>query len=420
MRAMKFSRVGSRVVASAWLMLTPLLGCSGGEEAEATETPATTAAPTPPTTATAEPSAVPEPEPEPTPAPAPGPTIVELNATVGTEAQPGWVDLLHTVQTTVATTSAYRDELRQIGFLFDGDLTTAWNSATMPEGDTSPRSIYVRVPAGARVHAIDLTAGFTKVQGASDLFAGNRRLRRVRVRHPGGEVLATLDSEQRAMQRIPLEGGPGDYEIEILEWVQGTRPTWRELCISELRVWGEADASAPRAAAATPLLGVLPGSVVNAELAAGGAELDGLAEGEEGEDGLEGDDFDDESEPANAAPVIAQRASGLQITRLELAPAMDGRTPLEPRTTYSKTEDDQVYCYFELTNPDRTENTVTLAWEDSSGGSRGAPTQITVNANRRFINFRYTSVSWRRPGTYYCVVRQGTDELGRIPFTVTE
>ena len=139
----------------------------------------------------------------------------------------------------------------------------------------------------------------------------------------------------------------------------------------------------------------------------------GLEEGDDEED-LEG------GEAANAAPIIAQRAAGLQITRLELAPEMDGRTPLGPRTTYSKSVDDQVFCYFELTNPDRTANTVTLAWEDINGGSRGAPTEIQVAANRRFVNYRYTSVSWRRPGTYYCVVRQGTDELGRIPFTVTE
>jgi hypothetical protein len=318
------------------------------------------------------------------------------------------------VQTTVATTSAYRDELRQVGFLFDGDMQTAWNSATMPEGDTSSRSIHVRIPAGARVTAIDLTVGFTKVQGASDLFSGNRRLRRVRVRHPGGEVLATLNSEEQRLQRIPVTGEAGDYEIELLEWVQGTRPTWRELCISELRVMGTADASAPRATAPTPLLGVLPGSVVAAAVAAGTDDLP------EADDDGEGDDLA-EGEPANAAPIIAQRAAGLQITRLELAPEMDGRTPLEPRTTYSKSEgDDQVYCYFELTNPDRTENTVTLAWEDINGGSRGAPTEIRVAANRRFVNYRYTSISWRRPGTYYCVVRQGTDELGRIPFTVTE
>lgn len=426
MRAMNISSsVGKRVIASVCLMLTPLSGCSGGDDGAAGETPSATTATAPePATATPEP-VVAEPEAAPAPEPPPGPTIVELNAAVATEGQTGWVDLLHTVQTTVATTSAYRDEVRQIGFLFDGDMQTAWNSATMPEGDRSSRSIYVRIPNGARVHAIDLTVGFTKVQGASDLFSGNRRLRRVRVRHSGGEVLATLNSEEQRLQRIPLEGGAGDYEIEILEWVPGTRPTWRELCISEIRVWGEADASAPRAASATPLLGVLPGSVVNAAIAAGGAEMDTLAEGEEGDDagddeaGLE-DDFDDESEPANAAPTIAQRASGLQITRLELAPAMDGRTPLEPRTNYSKSEDDQVYCYFELTNPDRTANTVTLAWEDSSGGSRGAPTEVAVAANRRFVNYRYTSISWRRPGTYYCVVRQGTDELGRIPFTVTE
>jgi hypothetical protein len=338
---------------------------------------------------------------------------VELNAAVAA-AQPGWVDLLHTVQTTVATNSAYRNELGQVASLFDGDMQTAWNSATMPEGDTSSRSIHVRIPQGARVHAIDLTVGFTKVQGTSDLFAGNRRLRRVRVRHAGGEVLASLNPDEQRLQRIPVSGATGDYEIELLEWVQGTRPTWRELCISELRVMGEADASAPRATAPTPLLGALPGSVVAADVAAG-TEQGELGEGVD----AEGEDDGDEGEAPSAAPTIAQR-DGLQITRLELAPEMAGNTPLEPRTTYSKAEDQQVYCYFELTNPERTANTVTVAWEDVNGGSRGAPTEIQVSANRRFINYRYTSLQYRRPGTYYCVVRQGTDELGRIPFTVTD
>ncbi|MBK7778766.1 MAG: hypothetical protein IPI43_32410 [Sandaracinaceae bacterium] len=103
-----------------------------------------------------------------------------------------------------------------------------------------------RAHPSRRAHAIGhLTVGFTKCRGTSDLFAGNRRLRRVRVRHPGGEVLATLNSEEQRLQRIPVTGEAGDYEIEILEWVAGARPTWRELCISEIRVMGVAEASAP-------------------------------------------------------------------------------------------------------------------------------------------------------------------------------
>lgn len=389
-------------VPGAWLLLASLVGCSGGEDAGSATPPADPGA----SAGSAGSAATPD-EPAPTPevAPEPTPTVTELTAQVAPADHGTWVDLLHTVRTTVAAT-AFRDEATQLPHMYDGDPLTAWNSATLPAGDDAPRSVYVRLPEGVRVHAIDITAGFTKVRPQGDLFTQNLRIRRLRVRHPGGEVLVTLNPEERALQRIPVEGAGGDWQLELLEWVPGSNANWRELVISELVVWGEADASVPRSTLPQAVVGTLPAAAIAAEVAAG----DPVADGAGGEDGAGG--------AAPAGPVLAQR-DGLRATRMELASAMDGRTPVDPRTTYSKTEDDQIFCYFELANPERVATMVTLAWEDANGQGRGAPTEIQVPGNARFVNFRYTSVSWRRPGTYSCVVRHEDSELGRAEFTVT-
>jgi hypothetical protein len=67
----------------------------------------------------------------------------------------------------------------------------------------------------------------------------NPRIKRLRVIH-GGKTLVekTLDPEQRGLQDIAIDGGGGDYKLEVIEIVPGTKKTWREISISELEVWG--------------------------------------------------------------------------------------------------------------------------------------------------------------------------------------
>ncbi len=399
-----------------------MVGCSGGDE----NPPATTGTPgtaegesaSAPGTGSnaaagseAPPSEAPEAE---APAAETIPALVELEATLAPEGEPtpGHVDLLHHVQSSVAIVSLYRGELRQITNLYDGNMETAWNSATMPEGDTSPRSIQIRMPEGVEVHAIDLTAGYVKVRGENDLFTQNLRLRRVRVTHDGHEVVATLQPDERGLQRIPVQGGGGDWQIDLIEWQAGTRADWRELVISELRVMGVPGANTPRASAPNAVLGTLPAAPTAAAPA-------GLDEPEDGQDSDDLDDTDTDAAPAAQATTQMAQREGMHLTRLVLAPEMDGREPLEPRNTYNKEEDDRIYCFFELANPESEAGELTLAWEDESGQGRGEPTAISVPGHRRFLHYRYTSVGWRRPGTYSCVVRDGDTELGRTFFTVT-
>ena len=158
-----------------------------------------------------------------------------------------WVELQRVVETTITTSSNYRDDESQVAKLTDGDFDTAWNSATMEEGDTTPQSITITLPDNVTVHAIGITPGYTKKAeaGARDLFESNRRITKVRIRHGDDIVEGEIMSDVAALQDVAVEGNGGEWVIELSEWEQGTRADWREMVVSELRVWGEVGEGVP-------------------------------------------------------------------------------------------------------------------------------------------------------------------------------
>ena len=171
---------------------------------------------------------------------APEPTAAENTAA---PVPAGPVDLLRAVPTDIAVSSAYRDRGAQVPLLFDGDLTTAWNSRT---GDLVGSWVEVRLPADASVTSIEMTAGFTRPVENGNEFAGNHRVSSVRVLRDGAEIgVYPLDVQSQALQTLPVSGGGGVYRIEMAEMVPGERSSWRETCISELRVLGSAPGAQP-------------------------------------------------------------------------------------------------------------------------------------------------------------------------------
>lgn len=168
------------------------------------------------------------------------------------ETGDGWVELQRLVETTIVASSNYRDDPDQVAKLTDDDFRTAWNSATMAEGDTTSQTLTLTLPEGVRVHAIGFTAGYTKIDGSRDLFTMNRRLTDIVVRHGEHSTEAILLEEDRDIQdiEIPAEDFPGEHGgewvIELRGWVQGSRADWRELAISELRILGEVGSATAR------------------------------------------------------------------------------------------------------------------------------------------------------------------------------
>ncbi len=147
------------------------------------------------------------------------------------------VDLLHTVDATVAVSSKVDNPHDYPEHLVDGKPETAWNGKT---GDLKGW-IAFRVPSSAKVVRVEITPGFDKKATKGDLFTMNHRIKKVRISRQGEMVKeAVLDIGNRGLQSIDIEAPGGDFKIDVLETVPGTQKNWRELTISELRVWGRA------------------------------------------------------------------------------------------------------------------------------------------------------------------------------------
>lgn len=151
-------------------------------------------------------------------------------------AAPPPVELLHTVASTVAVSSTVDNTAILPEHLVDGDPETAWNSRT---GDTVGAWIAFRVPREVHVDRVRMSVGFTHRGPQGDLFTMNRRIQEVRVFRAGTAILdKRLDPGSRSLQELPIDAPGGDFRIEVTELVPGTEATWREVCVSELEVWG--------------------------------------------------------------------------------------------------------------------------------------------------------------------------------------
>jgi hypothetical protein len=145
-------------------------------------------------------------------------------------------NLLDVVPATLAVSSTVVNKHDFPEHLIDGHAGTAWNSKT---GDIRG-FIAFRVPEDARVDAIELTAGFDKVSGKLDLFTANHRIVRVAVSHNGKRIKeAALDPAERGMQTIAIGDTGGDYKVEVIDTLPGSKREWKELVVSEFRVLGK-------------------------------------------------------------------------------------------------------------------------------------------------------------------------------------
>lgn len=153
----------------------------------------------------------------------------------GASASAAAPNLLAVVPSRVAVSSTVVNPRDFPEHLLDGDPGTAWNSRT---GDLRGYVAF-RVPKDAHVDRIELTAGYDRRRPDLDLFTANHRIVRVAVSRDGAKILeAALDPEQRGLQPIAVNGPGGDYRIDVLETLPGTKAAWKELVVSELKVVG--------------------------------------------------------------------------------------------------------------------------------------------------------------------------------------
>ncbi|MEO7112319.1 MAG: hypothetical protein ABI183_17870 [Polyangiaceae bacterium] len=127
--------------------------------------------------------------------------------------------------------------------LYDGDLDSSWSSKT---GDLVGAWVAFRFFDKVAVHGIELTVGMTKTP---ELFVQNVRIAEVSIswapfidvhKALGAETTLVdhfaLDTESRALQKIPVElTGNGAVKITVTKIKPGSKPSWRETTISEIR-----------------------------------------------------------------------------------------------------------------------------------------------------------------------------------------
>jgi len=151
---------------------------------------------------------------------------------------PTVIDLLHSVPCVVAVSSKVDNPKDFPEHLVDGKNETAWNSKT---GDLKG-FIAFRTPKVTRVKRIELTVGFDKTGKLGDLFTMNHRITKVRLTRQGALLKeADLDPEQRALQGFDIDEEGGDFKLEVLSTLPGSKKEWQELTVSEFRVMGLAN-----------------------------------------------------------------------------------------------------------------------------------------------------------------------------------
>jgi hypothetical protein len=149
------------------------------------------------------------------------------------------VDLVHHLGLVLSVSSTVGNGRDLPAHLIDGDLGTAWSSRT---GELAGARVSVSLPDDAEVTAIALTAGFTRT-APQDLFRMNPRVARVEISRDGVVLReAALDVENPGLQTLPVAGRGGRWSVRVREVRPGSRPAWREVSLSELRVMGRAPA----------------------------------------------------------------------------------------------------------------------------------------------------------------------------------
>jgi hypothetical protein len=192
------------------------------------------------------------------PSPSPSPSAASAPPAPAPPAPAPVVDLLLETNATITVSSRVDNPTDYPEHLVDGRPDTAWNGRT---GDLNGW-IEVILPADVKVSSIAITAGFDKKKGKDDLFTMNHRISKLRILRD--QVLvkeATLDTSRRDLQLVPVSVAAtgGQWRIEIVETVPGTKKEWNELVVSDLKMYGVAGAArlpAPR----LPKVLVAPGS----------------------------------------------------------------------------------------------------------------------------------------------------------------
>lgn len=146
------------------------------------------------------------------------------------------VELVQRTAASVRVSSKVANPNIKPAHLVDKNMATAWNSVT---GELVGAWIEIRPIAGAQIHEVRMTAGFTaKGPKGEDWFTMNPRIRKLTVIADGApQPDFFLDTDQRTLQSYSVTATES-VRLAVSEIVPGSKKSWREISVSELEVWG--------------------------------------------------------------------------------------------------------------------------------------------------------------------------------------
>jgi hypothetical protein len=120
--------------------------------------------------------------------------------------------------------------------------------------------------------------------------------------------------------------------------------------------------------------------------------------------------------PVIEPPTIVKDAD-LYVKRIVIAHDVNDREPVEPASTFSKSED-RIYAFVEVGNRDALDSEIYVSFV-RDGGSDNEGVRLRVGAAPRWRTWAYTAIA-KTPGRWHAVVKNADgDELARAPFEVT-
>jgi hypothetical protein len=120
--------------------------------------------------------------------------------------------------------------------------------------------------------------------------------------------------------------------------------------------------------------------------------------------------------PVIEPPTIVKDAD-LYVKRIVIAHDVNDREPVDPASTFSKSED-RIYAFVEVGNRDALDSEIYVSFV-RDGGSDNEGVRLRVGAAPRWRTWAYTAIA-KTPGRWHAVVKNADgDELARAPFDVT-
>ena len=107
----------------------------------------------------------------------------------------------------------------------------------------------------------------------------------------------------------------------------------------------------------------------------------------------------------------------LHVKRLVLAHSVASHEPVDVATSFSAAQNDRIYAFVEVDNPERAESQIVVTFEPEHGSPTGF-VRLDVGASPRWRTWAYTRAV-HQPGTWAAVVRDRNGiELARTAFEV--